>query len=644
MSLSSLMLPTMMDTSSNDLIKDFFIPALSLSSRYDRGVGFFSSGWLRLSAAGMVEFAANGGRARWVTSPILDESDWEAMQAGNAARTDSILHKALSRNITNIEEALDKDTLSALAWMVADEIITFKLALPHNKLERGNFHDKFGIFTDTEGSRVSFIGSYNDSVQGTRNYESIKIFCSWNPALVSFVEDDVLRFERLWENRDQNVRVFELPEAAREQILSLRTRERPYSKLTSNNPTISGVPDKRGLWTHQSKAIEAFLEQERGILEMATGTGKTRTALEICKELVEGDRIETIIIAADGNDLLDQWHKQLLQLRNNIGKTFIVHREYANHHDREKFLLNQRNKIFLSSRQKLHLALNRIKPSEAKKTLLIHDEVHKLGSPGNRESLEGLSDKITFRLGLSATPEREYDQEGNVFIENHVGKVLIRFELADAIRQGILAPFNYYPIEYYPNEDDAERIQRVRKKAAAREAEGHPMSEEEIWIDIARVHKTSKAKLPLFDDFIKNHQDLLKRCIVFVETKEYGDEVLDIIHKYRYDFHTYYADEDSATLLRFAKGDIECLLTCHRLSEGIDIKSIETVVLFSSARARLETIQRMGRCLRINPDHPEKCANIVDFIRLSDGGKHNPDIERREWLTQLSELQYEEDG
>jgi hypothetical protein len=77
---------------------------------------------------------------------------------------------------------LAKDTLSALAWMVADEILTFKLALPQNKLAGGDFHDKFGVFTDAEGNQVSFSGSPNESIQGFYNYESNKIFKSWLPA------------------------------------------------------------------------------------------------------------------------------------------------------------------------------------------------------------------------------------------------------------------------------------------------------------------------------------------------------------------------------------------------------------------------------------------------------------------------------
>ena len=86
----------------------------------------------------------------------------------------------------------------------------------------------FGLFTDAEGHRVSFNGSYNDSIQGTRNYESIKIFCSWHPDFASLVQADADRFERLWTNLDPNVRVFDLPEAAREQILRLRMYDRPY--------------------------------------------------------------------------------------------------------------------------------------------------------------------------------------------------------------------------------------------------------------------------------------------------------------------------------------------------------------------------------------------------------------------------------
>ena len=88
-----------MDTSSHDLVGGFFVPLLLCAVRYDRGVGFFSSSWLRINAQGMVAFAGNGGRARWVTSPILAVDDWEALQLGDAARDDAVLRQALERSI-----------------------------------------------------------------------------------------------------------------------------------------------------------------------------------------------------------------------------------------------------------------------------------------------------------------------------------------------------------------------------------------------------------------------------------------------------------------------------------------------------------------------------------------------------------------
>lgn len=643
---TKLSLPQTLDTSTADIIEDFFVPVLAHATRYDRGVGFFSSGWLRLTARGMVAFAANGGRARWVTSPILSEADWAALQAGDAARDDPVLRAALARNIDELARLLEAETLSALAWMVADEILTFKLALPQNKLTGGEFHDKFGIFTDAAGNQISFNGSYNESVQGTRNYESIKIFCSWEEAFAPLVQSDIQRFERLWSNQDSNVRVFDLPEAAREQILKLRMQERPYAE-----PELKGQPKiwekankyQSNRWRHQDEAVETFLENERGVLDMATGTGKTRTALKITKALFKRDQIDTVIITTDGIDLLTQWYGEVLAMRSEIGRPLLVYRQYTPYKEMQDFSFSPKNAVLLASRTQIAGALQELSKTEAQRTILIHDEVHRLGSPGNRETLVSLSDQIRFRLGLSATPEREYDEDGNEFIEQHIGPVLVTFELEDAIRRGILSPFNYFPLDYEITEEDRQEIAKVFSKKAVRAKEGNPMTDAEVFTDIARVYKTSRAKLPVFEQFIENNQHLLERCIVFVETQKYGEEVLEIIHQYRPDFHTYFSGEESATLQRFARGELECLITCHRLSEGIDIQSLNTVILFSSARARLETIQRIGRCLRINPADPNKVANIVDFIRFNPASdKLNTDEERAIWLTELSKIRPKE--
>ena len=316
----------------------------------------------------------------------------------------------------------------------------------------------------------------------------------------------------------------------------------------------------------------------------------------------------------------------MLGIRKDVGRDIRVFRHYRESKQIQEFVLDPEGAFLLVSRVPVAAALRQLSVAQSQRTLLIHDEVHGLGSPGNRASLAGLSDNIRYRLGLSATPERPYDQEGNEFIKGHIGPELMTFGLREAIERGILAPFNYYPLPYKPTDDDRARIAAVYRKRTAREKSGNPMTEAELWIEVARVYKTSKAKLPVFKEFIEDHQELLRRCIMFTETMDYGENVLEIVHQYRPDFHTYFSGEDQSTLRRFAGGELECLITCHRLSEGIDIQSLNSVTLFSSERGQLETIQRIGRCLRTNPNYPDKVANIVDFIRES-GDKLDPNAD-----------------
>jgi superfamily II DNA or RNA helicase len=170
------------------------------------------------------------------------------------------------------------------------------------------------------------------------------------------------------------------------------------------------------------------------------------------------------------------------------------------------------------------------------------------------------------------------------------------------------------------------------------------MSPKEVNTAMARVYKRSKAKLPKFEEYLAEHPEVLDRCIIFVEDHAFGDEVLLQVHAVRHDFHTYYHEDDKSNLEEFARGNISCLVTCHRLSEGIDIRSLRSVVLFSSHASPLETIQRMGRCLRTDPDDPDKRATVVDFVRVQDEDEKEPNADQRRcaWLQELSQTKREE--
>jgi superfamily II DNA or RNA helicase len=490
-----------------------------------------------------------------------------------------------------------------------------------------------GVFIDVVDDYVAFSGSSNESKQAFEgNYECVDVYLSWKDEERSRLKRE--HFERLWDGDAGGVFTFSFPDAAKRELLRISERRLP-------DRVVSAESDD--LWPHQREAISAFLEARRGILEMATGTGKTYTAVEIMRHLVVANRINSVIVTASGTDLLDQWVKQLNTLATTFTPKYRVLRHYEKHHQRDEFELGPKHSILLVSRTAVGSVLRKLSPDQKRSLLIVHDEVHGLGSRANVESLDGLSNDITYRLGLSATPEREYDIEGTDFIERNVGPVIFTFPLQDAIRQGILCEFDYYPLEYAVSADDRERLKAIYKQKAARAAEGKPMSDQELGTALARVHKTSLEKLPLFEKFVADHPNALNRSIVFVAEKEYGEKVLDIIHGHRYDFHTYYAEDDRANLVEFSKGAISCLITCHRLSEGIDVKSIGSIVLFAADRTRLETIQRIGRCLRIDPENPNKRAMVVDFCRTQNPEENEPNSDqlRRKWLTELSNVRRE---
>lgn len=221
--------------------------------------------------------------------------------------------------------------------------------------------------------------------------------------------------------------------------------------------------------------------------------------------------------------------------------------------------------------------------------------------------------------------------------------MIYRFTLEDAIRRGILCELDYLPLEYAFSDDDKAAVRRAFAKFHARVAAGENPSPEELYQEVARVRKLSAEKIPVFRAFLEQRPSILDRTIIFVETADYGLLVQQAIINHSADFHTYYAEDDRANLIKFARGEIDCLITCRRISEGIDIKSVNNIVLFSAARARLETIQRVGRCLRSDSQNPDKRAAVVDFIRTDELDPEeqrlpSTDDERREWLSALGSV------
>lgn len=617
-----------LDTSKDDLRAELYSPCLKWADRFDRGVGFFTSGWLNYNLAGMSDFASRGGKMRLITSPILSNADTDAIIS--ARKQDSTayerLEAALLNGIEELQAEMQKDIFNAFSWMLHDGIIELKFAIPCKKLNDGDFHAKFGIFYSSDEA-LSYSGSINDSKHGFQNFETIMVFKTW-AGTKDYVDVEKARFERIWTCQDDNLKIYTIPQAVKDRIFELRTADRPYSS----------VKRPEGKWAHQDKAVECFLEHKHGILAMATGTGKTITAIKIMNHLFNEEKIRRVVITMYGNDLLDQWATQMR-------KEFLT-KQINYHYGAQKmmnnFIIHPDNSLLLVSRDSGNLTrllnlLDRAPGNYTKDTLFIFDEVHGAASSTLVENLSGCISPYQYRLGLSATPKREYDDEGNDFLLNEIGPVIFEFTLQDAIKKGILCEFNYLPLPYRLSEEEKQKKKRIIGAFNAKKEAGEPCDEKDLYIRLSFINKTAVDKIRQFDKFIASRKELLEKCIIFVQSMEYGLLLQDVLSKYTDRYHTYYADDEKINLENFAAGKISCLLTCKKVSEGIDISTVTNIFLFASDRSRLVTTQRIGRALRLDKNNPDKVANVIDFV-LEDmsEGDTNADTERKEWLTELA--------
>ncbi len=629
----------------DDLAADFFQPCMREASRYRRAVGYFSTSALLSWTDALPRVALEDGlKIQLIASPELSEQDRDTLRTlGSAEQRASyramVVDKILDA-IAALVEMPDDHGLRAqiFAWLVANDRLELRFAFPEHVDDPGIFHEKIGIFDFPEHRTVAFTGSANETWAGhRRNYESIDVYRNWVEGETERVATKIEQFEEAWDGLAEGLHVL----APKGEVLD-RLRGRAPRRLRDAPPPAPpptpSAPDPR--WRHQDDAVAAFMDARAGILEMATGTGKTRTAIKILDRLIAEGHITSAIITMDGTDLLDQWATELDDWALRQKPAWLVYKHFERHHQLGEFALECDHALIVISREQLHKLMARL-PDRLKATMLIvHDEVHGLGTPSLARNLAHAHDPFVWKLGLSATPDRAYDDAGNAFVQAALGPTLFEFPLEAAIRRGVLSEFDYLPLAYDLTDGDRERLTAVYARKAARAREGNPMRDEELWTEIAKIYKTAEMKPAVFAEALEANSDWLKRAILFVETKEYGALILMIIDRYTHRYRTYYAEDDRAHLVSFANGEIDSLITCHRISQGIDIRSLSTVILFASARAKLETIQRIGRVLRSDPNDPDKRALVVDFVRPAAPGEQflNADQERCAWLTELSKI------
>jgi hypothetical protein len=318
--LKSLALKKSYSSDFDNILEDFYIPALKQSIEYQRLAGYFSSTSLTVAAKGILGLIKNGGAMKLIISPRLSKDDLDVIVASQNNPGRMIEDKFL-KELEQIEDDFEKDHIAALGWMIANEKLAVKVAIPRKITGEfitstdadlsGLFHQKVGILRDANGSIISFSGSINETASGwLNNVEEFKVFRSWDQSESDYVIADTDKFNRFWNNTSNKVDIVDLPTAVKNRLIDIAPKEIEGIDLDKHYKRVRCI--SAPLYQHQKDAISKWLSNNmRGIFEMATGTGKTFAALGCVEKIIETNKSLIICIACPYQHLVQQWKNEI---------------------------------------------------------------------------------------------------------------------------------------------------------------------------------------------------------------------------------------------------------------------------------------------------------------------------------------------
>jgi len=616
-----------------DLVYDVIAPLLERSIQYDRGVGFFTSGWLKEVAKGLLSFVKHDGRARIITSPHLSEQDWKIIRAAESDRQDRlIVSTSIGKALKELEEKLEWDTLAALAWLIRDGVLEFRFAVPQRNLSGGIFHSKLSIFIDPQGDGVALHGSQNDSLQASLNKESFSVFRSWDEG-EKWYREHCDRFNRTWDNRFDNLRVLRVPEAEKEIIIRHTEKlPRPYPPLTMPaviTPATSHGPSLKSsiiLRDYQEESIAEWeKEGRRGIFEMATGTGKTITAISAAVNVFKAEGRLALVVLVPYKHLVDQWSDELREFGFHpiaCYESMNVWKQVVSSRIREFNARLISHLCLVSTHQTASMphfmnVLTRLHPPY----LLLGDEIHELGASHYRKAL---TEQAPWRIGLSATPDRWYDEEGTKVLRDYFGKTVIKYELDRAIRERELTPYLYYPEKIDLNEEEIGEYLRLTKLIAqlSNNADDTGAKVEGLLRRRADLIGRATGKIPHLLQIFQQHRKASEaegrkfQHVLFYCNKGTHREILAAISGMGLRVHEFVHDvplrRRRKILEAFSNGEIDGLVAIRCLDQGVDVPATQRAYILASSTNPREFVQRRGRILR--KSQGKQFAVVHDFL------------------------------
>lgn len=656
-------LKTNYSSEDDNLYTDFFLPALSEAVTYRRAVGFFSLGVLLNTPTAMSKIVESSGRIQLIFGKLIAPEDFDAISKGLAQPWSE---QELPRFESLIEEkrgTLLEYRIRLLAWLFSSGRLEMKVAIR----PRGMFHQKIGILEDRLDDVISFSGSMNETVSALDprfNSEEITVFRSWNEGQKEYVDSHSKSFEKLWSgDTGSSTVVCALPEAIEEGLhfVAERYPEAPTSDLedsrvkeffdqrteqTQTKPqvpqTINGNPFK--MRRHQLEALRKWSSNDyNGILELATGAGKTITAIYAATKTVEANRGIALIVAVPYQDLADQWCDEL--------RLFNIHalQCYGARSEWESKALAYLRRNNGGQREFIAIVVvNKTLKSEHFQSFasqLDQDRVFFIGDECHHHGGRGYSGKLLpnarFRIGLSATPFHYLDQEANDRLRAVYDKSVYQYGLAEAVEDKVLTPYEYIPIPVELTHSEAQDYvalsdQIARAFAASKDDMSGPSGErlKSLLMRRARLVGAAENKMVELEKLLENSHTQSHslfycsdgRTLVTddAESETQPDQeevkqrfaVAKILAQKGIRVSPFTSDENRwqrrEILKRFKTGETEALVAIRCLDEGIDVPACRTAYLIASSRNPRQFIQRRGRILRRAKDKDQ--ATIYDFV------------------------------
>ena len=646
MSLKDLPLKRAYDSDIDNIVADFYSPALSVSARYSRLTGFFSSTSLAVAAKGISGLIRNGGNIRLVAGATFREEDVAAIREA-IDNPERMLEKVMLRGLDNLEDEFVRDHVRALGWMVAKDRLRIKVAIvldedqypvDVNRAEkRGIFHQKVGVLEDLNGDCISFSGSDNESAKGWQdNVEEFKVFRSWIESEKGYFDADLQKFTKFWGANAKRTRVVDMPKAIEERLVQIAPdaiEELDLDKWIKGKKTTATVE----LRTYQKTAVKNWLDSEkRGIFEMATGTGKTIAALSCLDNVFKDENRTVAVVSSPFVHLSEQWVRELVKFGINCDRLIADSSQNQWKDKLADCLIDVENGVIprmailtthntFSTSDFMDMVKASKQRSPKQKFLLIVDEVHGIGAPIRRK---GLIEEYDYRLGLSATPKRWFDLEGTDSIFGYFGDVVFRFSLKEAIDAGHLTPYLYIPHFTTLTQEEMDRYEtETRKISRAYYRSKDEEEKDEIFtllcIKRQKIIRNAANKLDVFEKILDDLAEV-KHCLIYCSPYQIRavqgilNERNIIQHKFTEKEGTE-ADERFGGLSerdfliqKFSEGIYRALVSMRCLDEGVDVPPARIAIMLDNSGNPREYIQRRGRVLRKYPG--KERAVIHDII------------------------------